>query len=91
MIGLAIGLVCGAGELFLLNLLARALQKGEPGKILGYVFLKLTLLACAFVPVILFVRKDLLWCGVGVSASLIFGAFYINWRNQRSGKGDHKS
>ena len=48
----------------------------------------LSLLALAFVPVILFVRDELLWCGVGVTATLIVGAFVVNWKNRRSGEGD---
>ena len=40
------------------------------------------------VPVILFVRDELLWCGVGVTATLIVGAFVVNWKNRRSGEGD---
>jgi len=88
LIGFLIGLACGAGELYLLVLLARALQNAESGKILAYALLKLALLALAFVPVILFVRDELLWCGVGVTATLIVGAFVVNWKNRRSGEGD---
>lgn len=88
LIGFLIGLACGAGELYLLVLLARALQNAESGKILAYALLKLALLALAFVPVILFVRDELLWCSVGVTATLIVGAFVVNWKNRRSGEGD---
>ena len=88
MIGFLIGLACGAGELFLLTRLTLAVQNGKSGQILGIVFLKLVLFACAFVPVILFARVDLLWCGVGISAILVLGAFFINWRSRRSGKGE---
>lgn len=91
MIGLAIGLVCGAGELFLLTRVTLAVQNGEPFKLVGYLFLKLVLLACAFTPVILFVRRDLLWCGVGISAALVLGAFALNLRRQRPRKGGKKS
>lgn len=91
MIGFLIGLACGGGEIYLLTRLTLAVQKSESGKIVGYVFLKLLLLACAFVPVILFFRQDLLWCGVGISATLVLGAVIINWRSQRSGKGDKQS
>jgi len=91
LIGFLIGLACGGGEIYLLTRLTLAVQKSESGKIVGYVFLKLLLLACAFVPVILFFRQDLLWCGVGISATLVLGAVIINWRSQRSGKGDKQS
>mgnify|MGYP001024831518 FL=1 len=88
MVGLLIGLVCGAGELFLLTRLTRALQKGESLKILGIVFCKLALFAAAIVPVALYFRSDLLWCGVGISSALIVGAFIVNIVLQRKGKGD---
>lgn len=88
MAGLLIGLVCGAGELFLLTRLTSALQKGESLKILGIVFLKLALFAAAIVPVALYLRSDLLWCGIGISSALIVGAFIVNIVSQRKGKGD---
>ncbi|MEN6418414.1 MAG: hypothetical protein ABFC73_05785 [Clostridiaceae bacterium] len=88
MAGLLIGLVCGAGELFLLTRLTRALQKGESLKILGIVLCKLALFAAAVVPVALYFRSDLLWCGIGISAALIIGAFIVNIVLQRKGKGD---
>ena len=88
MTGLLIGLVCGAGELFLLTRLTRALQKGESLKILGIVLCKLALFAAAIVPVALYFRSDLLWCGRGISSALIVGAFIVNIVLQRKGKGD---
>ena len=88
MAGLVIGLVCGAGELFLLTRLTRALQKGESLKILGIVLCKLALFAAAVVPVALYFRSDLLWCGIGISSALIIGAFIVNIVLQRKGKGD---
>ncbi len=88
MIGFLIGLACGAGELYLLVLLTRALQSGKAGKIVGLVFLKLALLLLAFAAVIVFVRSELLWCGVGVTSVLIVGAFILNWRMRRTKKGD---
>jgi len=86
--GLLIGLACGAGELYLLTRLTLAVQNGKPYRILGIVFLKLVLFACALVPVILFARSDILWCGVGISSLLVLGAIFINLRNQKKGKGD---
>ena len=88
MIGFLIGLACGAGELYLLTLLTRAVQKERAGAIPLIVLAKLALLAAAFVPVIVFARNELLWCGVGVTATLIVGAFVVNWKNRRSGEGD---
>ena len=91
MIGFVIGLVCGIAELYLLSRLTLAVQNGKTALILPMLFLKLVVLAIAFVPVILYFRNELLWCGVGVSASLVIGAVIINFVNQRSGKGDKKS
>ncbi len=91
MIGFVIGLVCGIAELYLLSRLTLAVQNGKTALILPMLFLMLVVLAIAFVPVILYFRNELLWCGVGVSASLVIGAVIINFVNQRSGKGDKKS
>ena len=88
MIGLAIGLVCGAGELFLLTRLTLALQNGKSLKMLGVLLLKVLLYALALVPVALFFRKDLVWCGVGVSSVLVIGAIVLNIMSRRNGKGD---
>ncbi|HWQ06723.1 MAG TPA: hypothetical protein VN453_05835 [Feifaniaceae bacterium] len=88
MAGLLIGLVCGAGELYLLTRLTRALQNGESLKVLGIVFCKLLLFAAAIVPVAIYLRNDLLWCGIGISSALVIGAFIVNLIYQRKGKGD---
>ena len=91
MIGFLIGAACGAGELILLIRVGRAVQNQKTGPILGYIALKFLLYACAFVPVVLFFKNQLLWCGVGTSSVLVIGAFFVNWKSQRSGKGDEKS
>ncbi len=91
MVGFVIGIVCGAAELYLLSRLTLAVQNSKTALILPLLLVKLLLLAVAFVPVILYFRSDLLWCGVGISASLVIGAVIINFVNQRSGKGDKKS
>lgn len=87
MIGLAIGVLCGLLDLLLLYRLMAAVQKGEALKTIIYLLLKLLVIACAFVPTILFFRQDLLWCGVGISASLIIGALVFNIRSQEFKKG----
>lgn len=87
-IGFAIGLVCGAGELYLLTRLTLALQGGHSMRTLGIVMLKLLLYACALTPVALFFRSDLIWCGVGISSVLIVGALVYNVLSRRKGKGD---
>ncbi len=88
MTGFLIGLVCGAGELFLLTRLTKSLQAGDSLKILGIVFGKVLLFAAALVPVALFFQRDLIWCGVGISSVLVVGAFVINVLMRRGGKGD---
>ena len=91
MVGFVIGIVCGVAELYLLSRLTLAVQNSRTALILPLLLVKLLILAAAFVPVILYFRSDLLWCGVGISASLVIGAVIINFVNQRSGKGDKKS
>ncbi len=91
MIGFGIGVVCGIAELYLLSRVTLAVQNGKTALILPLLLVKLIILAVAFVPVILYFRSELLWCGVGISASLVIGAVIINFVNQRSGKGDKKS
>ncbi len=91
MIGLAIGVLCGAIELFLLVRLIYAVQAGNAIKTVVYLLLKLLVLACAFVPTILFIRQDLLWCGVGFSVSLVIGSLVYNLRSQGLRKGGKKS
>ncbi|NLI53734.1 MAG: hypothetical protein GX417_05340 [Clostridiales bacterium] len=88
MTGFLIGLVCGAGELFLLTRLTKSLQAGDSLKILGIVFGKVLLFAAALVPVALLFQRDLIWCGVGISSVLVVGAFVINVLMRRGGKGD---
>lgn len=90
MIGLAIGIVCGAIELFLLKCLMNAVQKGNALTTVLFLLLKLLVLACAFVPVVIFLRHDLLWCGIGISVSLVTGSLVYNlrsFRDQGSKKG----
>ena len=88
MIGFGIGLVCGAFELFLLHRLTLALQAGKSLQTLGVVLLKVLFYALALVPVALFFRRDLIWCGVGISSVLVIGAFLLNILSRKSGKGD---
>ena len=88
MIGFGIGLVCGAFELFLLKRLTLALQAGKSLQTLGIVLLKVLFYALALVPVALFFRGDLIWCGVGISSVLVIGAFILNILSRKSGKGD---
>ena len=86
--GLLIGLVCGAGELFLLTRLTKALLAGNTLQTLGFAFGKIALLAAALASVTIWFRHDLVWCGVGISSVLIIGAFVLNIRKRQNGKGE---
>jgi hypothetical protein len=88
MTGFFIGLLCGAGELFLLTLLIKAVSAGHSLKTLALVFGKIILFAAALVPVALFFPRELIWCGVGISSVLIVGAIVINVLMRRNGKGE---
>ena len=54
MTGFLIGLVCGAGELYLLTQVTKAVSSGQSFKTLAIVFAKILLFAAAFVPVALY-------------------------------------
>jgi hypothetical protein len=86
--GFLIGLLCGAGELFLLTRLTPALLSGDLLKALGYLFGKLFLLAAALASVTIWFRQDLVWCGVGISGVLLIGALVINLLKRRKGRGE---
>jgi hypothetical protein len=88
MFGLLIGLACGAGELFLLTRLTKALLGGDTFNTLLFVLCKLVLLAAAMVVVTIFLRRDLVWFGAGVTSVLVIGAFIINILVRKSAKGD---
>ena len=88
MTGFLIGLVCGAGELYLLTQLTKSLLAGNALKTLGIAFGKFLLLAAALASVTIWFRGELVWCGVGVSSVLIVGAFVINILKRRNGKGE---
>lgn len=86
--GLLIGLVCGAGELFLLTRLTKSLLAGDTLKTLGFALFKILLIAAALASVTIWFREDLVWCGVGISSVLVVGAFVINILKRRNGKGE---
>lgn len=88
MTGLLIGLVCGAGELFLLTRLTKALLAGDTLKTLGFALCKILLIAAALASVTIWFREDLVWCGVGISSVLVVGAYVINILKRRNGKGE---
>ena len=77
MLGLFIGIICGGMELFLLMKMLKCITGNKTGLIAVFLLLKLLVLACAFVPVILFLRNELLWCGIGISGALVIGSITI--------------
>ena len=59
--GFMIGLVCGAGELFLLTRVIKAVSAGRSLQTVALVFAKILLFAAALVPGALFFQRELLW------------------------------
>ena len=49
--------------------------------------LGIALFAAALVPVALFFRREIIWCGVGISSVLVIGAVVINVLMRKNGKG----
>ena len=88
MTGFLIGLVCGAGELYLLTRLTEALLAGDTLKTLGFALGKILLLVAALASVTIWFRGELVWCGVGISSVLIVGAFVLNLLKRRNEKGE---
>lgn len=88
MAGFLIGVACGAGELFLLTRLTKALLAGNTLQTLGIALCKILLLVAALASVTIWFRDDLAWCGGGISSVLIIGAFVINILKRRNGKGE---
>lgn len=64
------------------------LQSGASLQMLGIVFAKIALLACALVPTALWFQHDLIWCGVGITSVLILGAVVVNHIRQKKEKGE---
>lgn len=90
MLGFLIGAVCGILQLYLLTKVVGAVQAGKSGLMLLLLFLKLVVLGCAFAPVILFLRSELLWCAIGITVALVCGAGIIFYKRSLS-KGDKES
>jgi hypothetical protein len=88
MTGFLIGLVCGAGELFLLTRLTKSVLAGDAFKTLGFALCKILLIAAALASVTIWFREDLVWFGVGISSVLVVGAFVINVLMRKNGKGE---
>lgn len=88
---LLIALMGGSLELLLLYLLIRSVTNEKPWQIVLFFVLKLAVLAAAFVPVILFLRDDLLLFGIGLAGVLVIGSIAIFLIRSRSFKEDKKA
>lgn len=90
MTGFLIGACCGVLELLLLGKLVAAVHEGSTGRVALYAFLKVILIAAAFTPVVIFLRAQLLWCGIGISAALVIGSFIrssiLRGKNRKDGE-----
>ena len=76
MIGLLLGAMCGAVELYLLNQLASRISKG--GEIPYWIIpLKMAALALFFVPVALFAKAQLAQAGIAAAVVLMGGAVVL--------------
>lgn len=81
MLGLVIGSVCGTSELFLLRQFINAMQDGHTSKAGLLILLKLSVLAVSLAAAVLFARRDLVWCGVGITGCLIGGSVFLFLKN----------
>lgn len=89
MAAFGIGAAAGLIELYLLSRLVLAVHAGQSGRVAMLAFAKFLVLACAFVPVIMYFRGDLLYCAIGVTVTLIVGAFARNiYANAKNKKGN---
>ena len=87
-IGLLLGALCGAVELYLLNLLASRIT-GSGNIPFWIVPAKMAALALFFVPVALLIPGQLVQEGIATAAVLIGGAVILFLRRKRVG-GDNK-
>ena len=81
MLGLVIGILCGAAELFLLQQLIRFSLNGQAYKAVLLLMLKLAVLAVALTVTILYARRELVWCAVGITGCLIGGSAILFLKN----------
>lgn len=88
MLGLIIGLGCGALELFLLSRLTYALtHNGSAAQIGLLFFMKILLLAGVLALGVWLWRDQLVWTAVGITGILIVGAIVMFIRFGRKGGG----
>ena len=76
MIGLLLGFLCGAVELFLLIIFVKRVTRGERLPI-WLIVSKMVTLVFFFVPCALFFPNDLFWAATGASVVLVLGSIAI--------------
>ncbi|MEL7610491.1 MAG: hypothetical protein AAGU74_13445 [Bacillota bacterium] len=87
MIGVFLGVIGGALELFLLTRMVKSVTNGTVGKTALLLLLKFLVLAASFTAVILIRRSELLWCAVGMTGVLIVGSILLFLMRQSRSKG----
>ncbi len=83
------GMAAGAVEFVILLFLIRALLKNDAGMIFFFVMLKLLVWGLFFALVVLLMRNEIMWAGIGAAAALVlsgFAGFLINWKRQTGEK-----
>ncbi|MCE5236609.1 MAG: hypothetical protein ABFC62_03130 [Clostridiaceae bacterium] len=82
MAGALIGVVCGLAALYALARAVRAVSQPQNAGSVGlFVFLNLAVVIAAFVVVVIFFRKDILYCGIGISSVLVIGSMVLFMKN----------
>lgn len=90
MLGFFIGVACGAAELFLLQRLINVMLGGQSFRVVLLILLKLAVLVATLAVVTIFMRQDLVWCGVGIAGFLIGGSVVLFMKNAEM-KGGNKN
>lgn len=87
LIGLAIGVVAGGFQFWLLSKFTKLISTGQINKkCIALGILQFFLPMGVLVGVAFILRQDILWAGVGITASLLIGAvtrFVLNTRKTR--------
>ena len=90
MLGFFIGLICGGLALYFMSRVTRALVRGSYIDILLPFFLNILSILMGLLPVAFLLPSELLYCGIGMSASLVLGAFGIFIIRSKESKGRDK-
>lgn len=88
MLGLAVGLLCGAVELLMLTRLVAGLRSRGGAYTAALFFVKLGVMAAGIVFCVLVCRDDLLWFACGATGVLIIGSIVTFCKNAFSDAGE---